>query len=136
MPPVATLRVPKILAPIAAWAVVVAFLVQALLGAPMAARMLAAAAGPGANLAAFPLCSGSGRGDPGGDPQDRDGPAGGNHDHCLICHAGFGAALPPVPVLAIALLVAGVIAFAVRAPESRPQRGVAGYASRGPPLAA
>jgi hypothetical protein len=111
----------------AALAVVLGFLVQALVGMPLTLRMI-----PGLDGIAF-----CGAAHPAGLPGDpAQLPAGHDHDHCLLCQAG---PVPP-PTAAFALHVPPGepvrTVFANRPRRPAPQRPRPAFASRAPPLTA
>jgi len=116
------------LKPTAAWAVVLAFVVQSAVGAPVALRMVSTARLV-AIIAALPLCNGG----TDGDHSNPDGQGGDNHVHCLLCHSSFGAAPLPSVLLAITAVVLTAIAIAFQQASLRTFSRIAGYASRGPP---
>ncbi len=112
----------------AAFAVVLAFVVQAMLGMPVLLRMT-----PGLEGVAF--CSvGHAAGAP---PGPAHIPAGHDHAHCLLCQAG--PVPPPVTAAAVPFApraTAGAALFPGRACTGLPQRPRPAFASRAPPLTA
>jgi hypothetical protein len=105
-------------------AVVLGFLVQALVGMPLTLRM-----SPGLDGVAF--CGAAHGPSAPGDPAQP--PAGHSHEHCLLCQAG------PLPPPAAAFVLHGQqgrpvqVAFARRARPDAAQRPRAAFASRAPP---
>jgi len=124
-------RILRRLKPTAAWAVVLAFLVQSAVGAPVALRMVSTA-NLVAIIAALPLCNGG----TDSDHSNSDSQGGDNHVHCLLCHSSFGAAPLPTALLAVAAVVLTAIAIAFHQTSLRTFSRIAGYASRGPPCLA
>ena len=116
----------------AGWLVAFAVLAQALAAIPLALHF-AAAAGLDNILAAMPLCGGSA-----GDRPDTGGQTGEDHQHCLaFCQGVFGApAVLPGAVLSLIAAEFAAVIFAARRLEYRAVGRMAGYVTRGPPLAA
>ncbi len=113
----------------AAFAVVLAFLVQAMVGMPVLLRMT-----PGLEGGAFCSVGHDAAGAPAGSAQM---PAGHDHAHCLLCQAG--PVPPPVTAAAVPFMPRGTVSatlFLGRGWSGPSQRPRPAFASRAPPLTA